>query len=89
MILSEPERWQLRILPDKYMIQGHRTFSGIATSRFPKIYVFCDQDGPVYVGITKRSMSQRLAYGFKASGKGGYYGYAFRRPNGSRNTREG
>ncbi|WP_430310002.1 hypothetical protein [Pseudomonas sp. PONIH3] len=56
-------------------------FSGLATSRFPKLYVISVEghSHPVYVGITKQSMSNRLRIGWAANGKNGYHGYAWRR----------
>lgn len=56
-------------------------FSGLATSRFPKLYVISVEGHsyPVYVGITKQSMSSRLRVGWAANGKNGYHGYAWRR----------
>jgi hypothetical protein len=56
-------------------------FSGLATSRFPKLYVIsvAGHSHPVYVGITKQSMSNRLRLGWAANGKNGYHGYAWRR----------
>lgn len=80
MTLSNPQRWRLRIRPDGYELLEHRTFSGYSSSRLPKIYVFSDGNVPVYVGIAKRPISQRLRYGFAAAGKHGYHGYALRRP---------
>ncbi|KIF60331.1 hypothetical protein [Pseudomonas fluorescens] len=56
-------------------------FSGLATSRLPKLYVVSveGKPHPVYVGITKQPMSNRLRIGWAADGKNGYYGYLWRR----------
>ena len=56
-------------------------FSGLATSLLPKLYVISveEHSHPVYVGITKQSMSNRLRIGWAANGKNGYHGYAWRR----------
>ena len=56
-------------------------FSGLATSALPKLYVISAEgyQYPVYVGMTKQSMGNRLRMGWKADGKNGYHGYAWRR----------
>jgi hypothetical protein len=33
---------------------------------------------PIYVGVTRQPIRNRLRFGWSASGKGGYYGYAWR-----------
>ncbi len=60
---------------------GKPRFSGLATSSLPKLYVISveEQSRPVYVGITKRTMGERLRIGWRADGSSGYYGYAWRR----------
>ena len=80
MKFSPPESWSLTIQPKGYRIEGTRSFSGKCCSRDPKLYVFCDRGNVVYVGICRRPISSRLRDGFTAKGKGGYHGYAFRRP---------
>ena len=45
----------------------------------PKLYVASHDGIPIYVGVTVQTMSARLRFGAKAEGKGGYYGYAWRR----------
>lgn len=57
---------------------GSGKFSGRATSKLPKLYVVSAGRRPIYVGITRQSMRQRLRYGWSANGKGGYYGYQWR-----------
>jgi hypothetical protein len=58
---------------------GKSKFAFPATSRIPKIYVVTAKRKrlPIYVGITKQSMSTRLRLGC-ATGEAGYYGYAWR-----------
>jgi len=57
---------------------GMPHFEGRAAAKGPKIYVVSSRGVPVYVGVTKQAMSSRLRYGWKAKGRGGYYGYAWR-----------
>ena len=44
----------------------------------PKLYVVVSRGRIIYVGITNQPMRARLRLGWTATGKGGYYGYAFR-----------
>ncbi|UUA75210.1 hypothetical protein [Cellvibrio sp. QJXJ] len=57
---------------------GRAKFSGLATSKLPKLYVASVDGQPIYVGITKQSIRNRLRLGWAATGKAGYYGYAWR-----------
>lgn len=57
---------------------GRAKFSGLATSKLPKLYVASVEGKPIYVGITKQSIRNRLRIGWMANGKAGYYGYAWR-----------
>src|SRR5574341_974991 len=56
-----------------------RPFTGRAASSWPKLYVAVAENRPIYVGITRQSISSRLRLGWKAAGSSGYYGYAWRR----------
>lgn len=58
--------------------EGTGKFSGLASSRLPKIYVASADGMPFYVGITKQPMRDRLRFGWSAKGDHGYYGYAWR-----------
>jgi hypothetical protein len=81
MKLIGPERYKLRFDSKRFNVispDGSNNFSGLATSRLPKLYVVCVEGKAVYVGITKQSMRSRLTYGFTAVGRGGYHGYAWR-----------
>jgi len=50
-----------------------------AESKRPKLYVISHNKKIVYVGITRQNIRNRLRIGFKANGKDGFYGYAWRR----------
>jgi hypothetical protein len=76
-----PERYKLAFDPAKFTVtcsKGTPNFSGLATSRRPKLYVVSVDSQLVYVGITRQSMRTRFRFGFGASGKHGYHGYAWR-----------
>jgi hypothetical protein len=80
--LIGPERYELSFNPQTFVVacvRGTAKFSPMACSKVPKLYVVSVDDKPVYVGITKRPMRARLRFGFTAAGKGGYYGYAWRK----------
>lgn len=81
MILIGPEQYQLTFNTKRFLVlcqNGTDKFSGIATSKLPKIYIISVNNKPIYVGVTKQSMRNRLRFGWAAQGKGGYYGYAWR-----------
>ena len=81
MNIAGPGRYELAYTPEAFTVQclqGSSRFSGIAKSLQPKLYIASIDNKPIYVGITKRSMRQRLSYGWKAAGSHGYYGYAWR-----------
>lgn len=81
MRISGPERYRLTFDSDVFTVEcqkGTPKFSGIATSKKPKLYVVSIDNRPVYVGVTKQPMRNRLRLGWNATGKGGYYGYAWR-----------
>lgn len=59
--------------------RGTNKFSGLATSKLPKLYLISSEGKPIYVGITKQSVRNRLRLGWKATGANGYHGYAWRR----------
>jgi hypothetical protein len=76
-MLTGPERYDLTLTPTTYTLD--RKFCGFARKKkIPKLYVVAAEGHVVYVGVTRQPMSNRLRYGFKAKGKGGYYGYAWR-----------
>jgi hypothetical protein len=77
-----PERYKLSFDAKNFTVscsKGTAKFSGLATSKLPKLYIVTIDERPIYVGVTKQSMRTRLRFGWKAVGKGGYYGYSWRR----------
>lgn len=81
MRIVGPERFTLSIEPDRCGVmcsRGKPKFSGLASGNKPKLYIASHRGMPIYVGQTVRTMGSRLRLGFKAKGKGGYYGYAWR-----------
>jgi hypothetical protein len=76
-MLTGPERYELTLTPTAYKLD--RKFGGfVCKKKTPKLYVVAVEGQLVYVGVTRQPMSNRLRYGFKAKGRGGYYGYAWR-----------
>jgi len=81
MRISDPERYKLSFDSQSFVVQcqeGTPQFSGIATSKKPKLYIVSVEEKPIYVGVTKQSIRNRLRFGWKANGESGYYGYAWR-----------
>jgi hypothetical protein len=81
MHLTGPERYKLIFDATSFVVtcaKGTQKFSGIATSRKPKLYIASVDENPIYVGVTRQSLRNRLRFGWNAEGKGGYYGYAWR-----------
>jgi hypothetical protein len=81
MHLTGPERYKLIFDATSFVVtcaKGTQKFSGIATSRKPKLYIASVDENPIYVGVTRQSLRNRLRIGWNAEGKGGYYGYAWR-----------
>jgi hypothetical protein len=79
MNIVGPERYVLAITPTSFAVaceRGTSKFSGIATSRKPKLYVVSVDEKPIYVGLTKQPIRKRLRLGWNAKGETGYYGYA-------------
>jgi hypothetical protein len=81
MKLIGPESYKLSFDSKTFKVtnrDGANKFYGFATSKLPKLYLVSVNGKPVYVGITKQRMRNRLVYGFTAVGRGGYHGYAWR-----------
>lgn len=81
MRFSGPDRYTLTITPTSFVVEcanGTPRFSGIATSRKPKLYVVSVDGEPIYVGITKQPLRNRLRFGWTSDGRHGYHGYAWR-----------
>lgn len=81
MRISGPERYKLSFTSASFTVlcqKGTAKFSGIATSKKPKLYIVSVDEKPIYVGVTKQSLRDRLRLGWNADGESGYYGYAWR-----------
>jgi len=79
--MTGPDRYKLSLAAGKFRVtcaKGTPKFSGLATSKLPKLYIVSVDGRPVYIGITRQTMRSRLRGGFAASGKHGYHGYAWR-----------
>lgn len=84
MHIEGPERYQLTFTAERFTVlcsRGSNKFSGIAMLKLPKLYIVSIDGRPIYVGTTKQALRDRLRFGWTATGKGGYYGYAWRREN--------
>lgn len=84
MQIEGPERYRLTFTPDSFTVlcsRDNNKFSGIATLKLPKLYVVSIGEKPIYVGTTKQVIRNRLRFGWAATGKTGYYGYAWRHGN--------
>ena len=82
MRVTGPERYRLTFDADAFAVtcqNGTPKFSGIATCKKPKLYIASIDDAPIYVGVTKQPIRNRLRLGWSANGETGYYGYAWRR----------
>lgn len=81
MKVTDVGRYKLSFNSKHFSVEcplGTAKFSGLATSALPKLYVVSANNNPLYVGITKQSMRNRLRLGWSANGDRGYYGYAWR-----------
>jgi hypothetical protein len=86
MQIEGPDRYKLTFSSEDFTVlcaRGTNNFSGLATSDLPKLYVASIENKPVYVGMTKQSMRNRLRLGWRAKGQSGYHGYAWRHGNSS------
>ena len=81
MQVTGPERYGLTFDANTFAARcqkGTSKFSGIANCKKPKLYIVSIDEEPIYVGITKQRIPDRLRYGWSANGRTGYYGYAWR-----------
>jgi hypothetical protein len=81
MKLDGPDRYYLAVPKGRFSIKaalGDRRFGHRASGRSPKLYVVHDHDFPIYVGVTKQPIADRLRLGWSADGEHGYHGYAWR-----------
>ena len=79
--LVGPVRYSLSFDSTNFTVccpRGTSTFSGLATSDLPKLYIVSVEERPIYVGITTQTMRKRLRLGWNAKGESGYYGYKWR-----------
>jgi hypothetical protein len=84
MRIEGPETYELSFSPTDFTVlcfKGTKKFSGLATNDLPKLYIASIDRKPVYVGLTKQSIRNRLRLGWNAAGEGGYHGYAWRHGN--------
>lgn len=84
MQLPPHQQFALKMLPRRRYSVGEvsNKYSGFvrpATKRCPKLYVVLQGQEIHYVGVTNSPMASRLNAGIKAKGKGGYYGYRWRK----------
>ena len=81
MKISAPERYKLTFDSESFDVKcrkGTPKFSGIATSKRPKLYIVSVDEKPIYVGVTRQPVRNRLRLGWSANGESGYHGYAWR-----------
>lgn len=81
MNLDGPDRFELQFDATSVKVShpnGATKFTGRAARSWPKLYVAVADGRPIYVGITRQSISNRLRLGWSATGARGYYGYAWR-----------
>lgn len=74
-------RYKLSFDSSRFSVEcplGTDKFSGLATSGLPKLYIVSVDERPIYVGITRQPVRNRLRLGWSASGENGYHGYAWR-----------
>lgn len=84
MKIEGPEIYEMAFTPTEFEIlcgKGTNKFSGLASSNMPKLYIASIDKKPVYVGLTKQSIRNRLRLGWSASGQHGYHGYTWRHGN--------
>lgn len=81
MELIGPDRFELQFDSTRVRVlhpNGALTFSGRAAKRWPKLYMAVSNGSPIYVGVTRQPLSNRLRLGWNAAGESGYHGYAWR-----------
>jgi hypothetical protein len=81
--LEPPQDFDLLLTSDgKYTLRSNGVtcrFSQPASTRgIAKLYTLSSGAALLYVGIAEQPMSSRLSYGFRANGRGGYYGYKWK-----------
>lgn len=81
MQILGPDRYKLSFNSASFAVRCHKgstKFSGIAASKKPKLYIVSIDEIPIYVGVTKQPIRNRLRLGWNANGETGYYGYMWR-----------
>lgn len=81
MTLGGPDRYYMLVPKLRFTVKAalrEQRFSHRASSHGSKLYVVHDHDFPIYVGVTKQPIADRLRLGWKADGEHGYHGYAWR-----------
>jgi len=81
MRLDGPDRYYLLVPKRRFSVKGalgEHHFSHRASGHAPKLYIVHDHDMPIYVGVTKQPIANRLRLGWSADGEHGYHGYAWR-----------
>ncbi len=81
MNLIGPFTYELSFDALKFSVRcpaGTAKFSGAVCSRLPKLYVVSLNAWPIYIGVTKQPIRNRLRLGWSATGANGYHGYAWR-----------
>lgn len=82
MKIIGPARYRLTFDAQSFSVRcskGSTKFSGFASGKLPKLCIASVAEKPVYVGVTKQPIRNRLRFGWNADGQDGYYGYAWRR----------
>jgi hypothetical protein len=78
MKIAGPERYKLSFDTKTFVVtcsRGTPRFSSLAITKLPKLYIVSIEAKPIYVGVTRQSMSSRFRMGFNATGESGYHGY--------------
>jgi hypothetical protein len=81
MKIAGPERYKLSFDAKTFVVtcsRGTPKFSGLASTKLPKLYIVSIGAKPIYIGVTRQSMGRRFRLGFNATGESGYHGYAWR-----------
>ena len=66
MRINGPERYRLQFDSTDFQVtcaKGTSKFSGIAISKKPKLYIASVDEVPIYVGVTKQPIRNRLRFG--------------------------
>lgn len=78
MKITGPEIFELKINNPKEFKLFPKSEILYSKKRISKLYIISSKNIPIYVGITNQPIWNRLYFGFKASGRGGYHGYKWR-----------